>query len=153
MKKIFYCITLSVILFSCNHQIDVPTVVETDVLSDDLRSYKDIKRIALDAVDLFSSGVNTKTEDSRQISSILPCMTPQTKSDQSSPLFYVVNFTDDNGYVIVGASVSSPEIIVYSDCGYYNGIHSENDGLNIYMDEISNQSLSSTREFIDIPTP
>lgn len=85
---------------------------------------------------------------------VIPCYNNATTKSSLQPVFYVVNFENNAGFVVVGASVSMPEIVVYSDSGNYDGLRSKNDGFNIYMAEISQQLSNFSQEpLIEIPSP
>lgn len=147
---------LSLLLWSCSNSSIELSVVDSGNLDGacGIRSIEQVSNIATEAVAVFNSR-ETRVAHYKQISEIIPCYNnATTKSSSSQLVYYVVNFENNAGFVVVGASVSMPEIVVYSDSGNYNGVRSQNEGLNIYMAEISQQLSSFSQEpLIDIPSP
>lgn len=150
--KHFKILFTAIFLLSCTDKITDPVSNnETDIAPPGIRSTTMVEQIAISAVEQFSCS-STKSNETKKILNIIP-NSPISKSASSLPLFYVVNFDDCNGFVVVGASESAPEVIVYSEKGNYDGFSSRNEGFNIYMNEISRQiSISSTYDN-NIPPP
>ena len=147
MKRLLFPLLLLPLLFGCAKSFpestdpfaNNPDLTDITTEISGIRSTEQIREIALQAVQDFSSSIKTKSSvRNKEIKNIIPS-TIQTKSGDEDPLFYVVNFTGDNGFVIVGADVNSPEVIVYTEKGYYDGNSSQNEGFNIYMDDMSSE--------------
>ena len=147
MKRIILPLLLLPLFFGCAKSLpektdsfltnQTLTTVSSEITG--LRSNEEISKIALQAVQDFSSSTKTKSSvRNKEIKNIIPS-TIQTKSGEEDPLFFVVNFTGDNGFVIVGADVDSPEVIAYTEKGYYDGHSSQIEGFNIYMDDMSSE--------------
>lgn len=153
MKKHFLTILFILLAFlSCKkaNLSNGEEAISSSPQNELLRSETEIRDIAMASISVFSNNAETKCSEKR-ISSIIPSA-GTTKSEVVSPAFYVVNFDNEDGFVIVGARHDSPEVIVYSDKGNYDGKHSEIEAFNIYIDEIEGQ-LASASSDIDIPTP
>ena len=113
------------------------------------RSKDEIRSIAMSSISFFSDNEQTKCSEKR-ILSIIPS-SRTTRSGMSSPVFYVVNFDNNDGFVIIGAKKDSPEVIAYSDKGNYDGKHSDVEPFNMYIGEIENQ-LEVQSIIIDVST-
>lgn len=148
MKKNPFILFICLLALSCGKSNLNETIIPTQP-EELLRSESEIRDIAMNSISIFSDNAGTKSSEKR-ISSIIPSSAGATKSELSSPVFYVVNFDDEDGFVIVGARSDSPEVIAYSDKGNYDGEHSEIEAFNIYMNEIGRQ-LESGSSIIDVP--
>lgn len=115
MKKNLLFLSIFILFASCSID-DGPNECESTTHHNSLRSEKEIRELALSAVEMFSSDAKTKS-NSKSIISIIP-NSEATKSSERNLLFYTVNF--DDGFAIIGAKAHLPEIIAYSDKGYYD---------------------------------
>lgn len=146
MKRAYIILTLSLFIGCTKSSPEGVESISSDQVASaystatsGIRSNEEISGIALKAVQDFSSSTKTKSAiRHKEIKDIIPSAV-QTKSDAEEPLFFVVNFTNDNGFVIVGADVNSPEVIAYTEKGYYDGSSSSIEGFNIYMEELTSK--------------
>ncbi len=150
MKAKFYLIPVALLLLaSCEKSMSEGQTTQSQYLTGGrLRTEAEVRGIAMSSVLMFSSG-QTKSSP-KEIASIIPSM-GVTKSPMNSPLFYVVNFGDEDGFVVVGADSDSPEVIVYANKGNYNGVDSEIGAFNLYMAEMSEQLSSFVKRGTDVP--
>lgn len=86
MKKILLFLSISILFASCS--IDGPNECESITHHNSLRSEKEIRELALSAVEMFSSDAKTKS-NSKSIISIIP-NSEATKSSERNLLFYTV---------------------------------------------------------------
>lgn len=135
MKKLIILLLFFAAL-SCSRDNEISTETNSGLpdAQEGLRTLEEIKDIAAEAAELFSEETPTKGL-SRSVSSIVPYL-PTTKTNSETP-FYIVNFDNESGFVIVGADYDSPEVLAYSESGNYNGGQSEIEGFNLYLSEIS----------------
>lgn len=147
MKKNLLFLSIFILFASCSID-DGPNECESTTHHNSRRSEKEIRELALSAVEMFSSDAKTKS-NSKSIISIIP-NSEATKSSERNLLFYTVNF--DDGFAIIGAKAHLPEIIAYSDKGYYDGSDSEIEAFNIYLQDIKNSlSRIEPKGIVDVP--
>ncbi|MGP1393630.1 MAG: C10 family peptidase [Candidatus Cryptobacteroides sp.] len=104
------------------------------------RSIEEIRDIAASAPNLFLLNTQTKsTAAALKIKDVLPVHYCQTKSMQDTPLMYVVNYSNNAGFSLIGAQKGSPEILAYIENGYYNGGISDNPGFNMFIETITDR--------------
>lgn len=126
------CTACSSIDFPSDEELHRPSVTLKGI-----RSPREVEIIATKASKTFSEDQNTKAIDERKVKSIIR-NDLVTKSSSKEILYYIVNFADEAGYCLVGADVSSPEILAYINSGSYYGGKTDNPGFNLFIDEIEN---------------
>lgn len=143
-RSLSLCIAfLSIILLSSCSQDDSPQVVkkEENKSCNWLRSDNEIRAIAINGVNTIIPGSekNTKSRKeipkNKEISSVEPIYsTVRSRSKDTTPLMYAVNFKDNQGYAIVSSYKSMPPLIALIETGSYNSEKpSSNPGFNLYM--------------------
>lgn len=153
MKRIFNLICIAALFAGCTKNI---TEIQSDKhdfqsnQSEGSRNVEEVRSIALTAMeDFFPS--QTKA-DSRHIESVAPFYGLTKSSSSDNTLFYIVNFENNEGFVLVGANTAAPEVIACVDKGNYDGGITPVDGFNMYIEDISAQLESISVSRIDIPT-
>ena len=113
---------VSVGLFiSCNNTDEyVSDIQEVKIIEEDNLIEKDIKNISsFDASILAKKFANNEYgRDSRNASSIIIKDIQTITSESDEPLMYVVNYSDDQGFVVISATKNYTPVLAYSDKGY-----------------------------------
>ena len=129
-KGLLLSLQILIILSCAKTSIEIP-----EQKSDAFRTEDQIRNIAVNAFEKFYG--NTKSEARVSLISGITLKS----ATQSDSLFYVVNFDENGGFVIVGARKVFPEVIAICNKGNYLGIPTDNPGFNFYIDSIE-ESLS-----------
>lgn len=146
MKKLCYFFLITVVAVSCSQLNDENSLisVESDGYGSCVRSVDEAIQIAQKAAEYFFE-YNTKSDTglTRSVDNWNICCYPpvDTKSTDNSSLMYVVNFEDNNGFVLVGRNRNAPEVIAVVENGTYNGEKTDNPGFEMYMEDISKQLM------------
>lgn len=129
---------VSVGLFiSCNNTDEyVSDIQEVKIIEEDNLIEKDIKNISsFDASTLAKKFANNEYgRDSRNASSIIIKDIQTITSESDEPLMYVVNYSDDQGFVVISATKNYTPVLAYSDKGYLD-VNNTSFTNNIFMDE------------------
>lgn len=129
---------VSVGLFiSCNNTDEyVSDIQEVKIIEEDNLIEKDIKNISsFDASILAKKFANNEYgRDSRNASSIIIKDIQTITSESDEPLMYVVNYSDDQGFVVISATKNYTPVLAYSDKGYLD-VNNTSFTNNIFMDE------------------
>lgn len=99
--KISFCLTLCLV-FVCNN------------LYGQQRSYNDALAIATQKAKAMNVSIDTETIH------VARAKGKGKQPENSSNPYYVFNFADNNGFVIVGGDEQLPSIVGYSDKGHFN---------------------------------
>lgn len=148
MKKLF--LTLSVLaLFSCSQE----TVMETNE-APDTRLLPQEESWLID-----KNAVSLTSDDARNVAMRFASDGTDTRASSGSPsvetvydhslgipLVHVVNFGDDNGYVIVSATKKESPVLAYSETGHYeiDCPYTTDDYLEMYKSRIKAASLDTS---------
>lgn len=126
---------VSLALFSCNDKpVEDFTNIETPSFDGKNMLRIDREKSVISANDaqnvaylFFNKGKNVPTKSGQN-------MSVEEISDQNTghPLLYVVNFGDNNGFVVISASKKCTPILVFSDKGSFNS--GENSAAKLYID-------------------
>lgn len=133
--KTLLTLLVSLALFSCNDK-PVEDFTNSETPSFDSKNMLRIDReksviSANDAQNVaylfFNKGKNVPTKSGQN-------MSVEEISDQNTgnPLLYVVNFGDNNGFVVISASKKCTPILAFSDKGSFNS--GENSAAKLYID-------------------
>ncbi len=160
-RVLIWLFTLCV-FFSCNNA-DIDSVLSSEKNNDlhiheiidqkELEGGIDAEKLTLTEVDaltvakLFNSGaIEARSGNSKSIKQLM-----SVSDDSGEPLMYIVNFEDNNGYVVISATKNMHAILAYSDEGNFDDSYL-NTGMSIYMDEfkynikeIINKDIDSLR--------
>ncbi len=133
------------VFFSCNNA-DIDPVLNGEK-NNDLRIYEivdqngleggiDAEKSTLSEVDaltvakLFNSGaIEARSGNPKSVKQIM-----SVSDDLGEPLMFIVNFEDNNGYVIISATKNMHAILAYSDEGNFDE-SCLNTGMSTYIDE------------------
>lgn len=121
--------------FSCTQQNETEIPMTTDVVDmqgEDLLidrisssvSSNDAKKVAM----MFLKG-NSQTRAAMSVDEVLTLNDDETQT----PLLHIINFANDNGYVLVSANKNTMPILAYSDKGHFE-LTDEN-ASSLYVDE------------------
>ncbi len=163
MKKLILgsvsAIILSVLGAGCAEvdQKDAP------IYSEETKSYRtpdEVIEIALQAAESFFNNPEdpqSRANSRRSVSSSLQVKVKYSdvasRSGESTPLYYVVNFDNEEGFAIVAANDSIDPIIAVTEQGcYYPGEPTEIAGFNDFMNGVESylSSPASTDDFIPL---
>lgn len=142
MKNVFSLLFLSsILLVGCEKIEDIESSeVETE-LNFDATSLLDRSLTNLNLSDattvanIFRNKAFPVLTRSMEETTVVP-----VKSETGEDLLYVINYGNENGYVLVGATKNYQPILAYSDSGHFNAeeeLQNENPFLGAYMEDIS----------------
>lgn len=145
---IFFALFALIGCISCSQEYsgDIPDVEsqQDEVLKDDLLIERSILNLssqdAYKVADLFSDKSVLSRSGNRQVKEVQPVL-----SATGAHLMYLVNYADDNGYVIVGASKNYAPILAYSEEGNLQA----DDSLFIH-DEFINEYKERIEEVLNV---
>lgn len=159
-NSLFFFLLLATLLCGCSS--DEPIEGKDAPVNKSVESIL-CKRTVKDAIEIASNAVSV-LDDNSATSSRGNCRTvdPTTpifavrnmlsRSSKSDTLLYVVNYSDNNGFAIIPALKSMPEILAVSESGYFNPEEkSPIGGFNMWLDGIIN-AISDTYDITDIDT-
>lgn len=157
MKKNFIPIIalLTIAVASCTENI-VPTEVVKPEVKLENRAIEEIIQIAQNAPSLFEGKDGTrgttnatKEVDLSSITSITDKGMTRT-SGAIDTLLYVMNYADNEGYVIVSSKQGTPGIIAYIDEGQYNieDINNKNTDIG-YVSGLAKSYISNTERILE----
>lgn len=144
----FFALFALIGCISCSQEYsgDIPDVEsqQDEVLKDDLLIERSILNLssqdAYKVADLFSDKSVLSRSGNRQVKEVQPVL-----SATGAHLMYLVNYADDNGYVIVGASKNYAPILAYSEEGNLQA----DDSLFIH-DEFINEYKERIEEVLNV---
>ncbi len=146
MKKNLPLFIFLLVVLSCSKSLPIvePEYMADVKVQEGFRTSEEIKKIAFDAVNIFSPATKSLVHNDLMVESILPYH-HLTKSGNFSPSCYIVNFQENRGFVIVGAEEGTPEVVAYVEHGNYHGETTPIEDFNQYMVDVSSQ-LSNYRD-------
>ena len=133
MKKIVYCIFITIFMLSCEHTADLQIMKTAEQKISTLRSVDDAERIAMDALHKFPAHSQTKSQ-TRTISEINVIKSVATKASDQDTLMYAVNFENSNGFALIAADPEKPAVLALTYKGRYDGNETDCPAFNFYMD-------------------
>ena len=143
MKKITLLTLLTLILSGCSTE-DLPQ----DTIKNEEKGYKISPDQAVSSALSYMSLMFPETRSvQRSHYDITPLRRVTTRSPQNDveypdTLYYVINFSDDNGFALMGADRRLPRMLAISDTGNMNLADTVfNRGLAIFMENISTPYL------------
>lgn len=149
MKKLFLIAIGAFILSSCSSE--EPTTLSDYLNSDNLYSYKSI----IERANLYYSQLPGKTRSSIpkvQAATQIGNTCTRTEEVDNIPVYYLVNYENEKGFVIVGANDAADSMVAISDEGNLNMTDTiENKSLAAFMNVILNPNESSDN--IVMPDP
>lgn len=133
MKKLFYSLLVlaSVFLYSCENTMDEQMSLNPQQPQAKISVIQTPEAITTDVaahVATLFNGQNAQTKSIKSIKEIIPLA-----GEDGNPALYVVNYTDNQGYVIISANNQYQPIIAYNETGNYD-IHAQ-DGSSVLLDE------------------
>lgn len=132
MKKLLLLIVTSLFcMVSCNNE-EVSSAPRVDANSDtEMYIDREPNEISVSDANKIAALFNDGAAKTRSVSNI----STQVVLDNATntPLLYIVNYGQNNGYVIISASKNTPPILAYSDNGKFEV--SEDCPAAIYLDE------------------
>lgn len=124
MKKLFFLLTMliGIMLVACSDElnIDAPTAESINNVVDNHRISNDK---AVEIANNFISGIDMSDERKLHMSTINCVVTEQVsrgKTTSPDTLAYVINYPDDNGFVIVCADDRKNPILAFSETGSFS---------------------------------
>lgn len=153
MKRNIFITAIFLCLFtSCDQMEGSSELTPSVVKANSSRSINEAAEIAQNATALLNSDV-TRSNPRRYVdlAKTYAIVSEGTRSgDCEDTLMYVFNFADEQGYAIVPKNVNAPELLAVTEKGSYDGVDSDNAGLNMYLSETS-AYLSSLSRVVDPP--
>ncbi len=158
-KKFLSSITLlTMAVVSCTENI-VPTEVVKPEVKIENRAIEEIIRIAQNAPSLFDGedGTRGTTDTTKEIDlSSITSITNKGMTRTSGAidtLLYVMNYADNEGYVIVSSKQGTPGIIAYIDEGQYNieDINNKNTDIG-YVSDLAKSYINNSERVLE-PIP
>ena len=138
-KSVFFVLfVLCVVLVGCDERdtlVENPSLLIEDC--DNLRSQAEAEAIAVSAAQRLLDGEavsrgSGRTVDVRQTKMIYS--SGDKSRNLSTPLMYVVNFSENEGFAIVPANVDAPHVIAVSEVGNFDPSSiGENPGFDAYL--------------------
>lgn len=160
MKKNFIPIIalLTIAVASCTENI-VPTEVVKPEVKLENRALEEIIQIAQNAPSLFEGKDETRGTTNVKKEIDLSSITGITNKDMTrtssaiDTLLYVMNYADNNGYVIVSSKQGTPGVIAYIEEGQYDLDEIQNENTDIgYASKLASAYVASQRAIFE-PRP
>ena len=138
MKRLLYLIFGVLFLFACENE-SIKRDLQTEVDRSDktvTRSYEEALSIASSSLSFFPSTRGDVNRTIDELNSFVVRSDKKTRSTASLPdtLFYVFNFTGNNGFAVVSALSSTEGLIAVTDEGDYESSLEENSGFSFMME-------------------
>lgn len=155
MKKSFFLLFLMIAMGCSKSEVQQPLPEPFSNLKpiDYLMSMDEIRDVALISPFTFSSDPETKSNGQKTIKNVIPLTDfnfishsepSLTRSDNSheraANKIYIVNYDNDQGYVIISADNRLPEVLGYSDNGNITD-DMANPGLKMMLEELALMSI------------
>lgn len=124
MRK-FYLITLgsgiimAACLGACSADSDVQPISAVQE-SSSFRTIDDAVAIASKAATWINGATSSRAARKVDDGSVTCITSGKQFADHADTLLYVINYTNDGGFAVVGASLSLPELLVVTDSGRYD---------------------------------
>ncbi len=155
MKRIILSFAVIICLSISCEKTEQVSVLEPEIINDNSsRSFSEAIKIAQKSADLLNSGeesTRSKLKRNLDLSQTYAIMSKNTRSSTiGDTLMYIFNFADEQGYAIIPKNANAPELIAVTEKGSFDGISSDNEGLNMYMEEMSSY-LSSLPRLVNPP--
>lgn len=160
MKKTFIPIIalLTMAVASCTENI-VPTEVVKPEVKLENRDLEEIIQIAQNAPSLFEGKDGTRGTTNAKKEIDLSSITSITNKNMTrtsnviDTLLYVINYADNNGYVIVSSKKGTPGVIAYIDEGQYNieDINNKNTDIG-YVSDLAKSYINNPERVLE-PIP
>lgn len=136
LKKVFF-FSIIILSASCQHEIEQEGIVSRiDGTKPFVEQKVDAFSSELNAGDAFKvamlyqkSLAKTTRASSKRISNVIPVFDDSGRT----PLFYVVNFANNNGYVIISGTKKTAPILAYSERGNFENIQEQ---MGIWLEEL-----------------
>lgn len=142
MKNFIKFLALAFVVVACSSPADEPMLVQEEPFGENLvetisgptRSQQEAVSVARNAVNrLFAA--NSRSGATKEIASVKAIVSTMSRSNMSDTLIYVVNFADENGFVMVSAPRTADEILAVVETGNYDpGVGTDNPGFNYFLD-------------------
>lgn len=142
MKNFIKILTLVFVVVACSSPADEPMLVQEEPFGENLvetisgptRSQQEAVSAARNAINrLFAA--NSRSGATKEIASVKAIVSTMSRSNMSDTLIYVVNFADENGFVMVSAPRTADEILAVVETGNYDPEEgTDNPGFNYFLD-------------------
>ena len=140
--KLLFGLSLLVILFSCTNDdssmpglADVRQIATTDVYVSVLDTNKTVnmdkaKYVAQLYREKNFSETVTKNAAAKEVSEV-----ELVRNEEGEELFYIVNYANNQGFVLVSATQDYEPVLAYSEEGNFSMEHIEQSGSSLWIDE------------------
>lgn len=142
MKNFIKFLALAFVAVACSSPADEPMLVQEEPFGESLaetisgptRSQQEAVSVAKNAINrLFTA--NSRSGATKEIASVKAIVSTMSRSNISDTLIYVVNFADENGFVMVSAPRTADEILAVVETGNYDPeVGTDNPGFNYFLD-------------------
>lgn len=126
MRKLFM-ICIAVIFTSCSQEIarqETTATIPTSVTTDDIYIDKHVTQISINDAKKIASLMNAWKDGAnpltRSANSSQADIITITDSLSGTPLLYIINFSNDNGFIVLSATKKSQPVLAFSDKGHFS---------------------------------
>lgn len=143
MKKLFCIFSILIVLVACSEQ-EMDEVIEnassTMCEQNTIRSYDEAFQAAQSSLSLLEPKCSTRGDEPRKISlsdNKVYRTETKTRAGQNiiDTLFYVFNFEDNKGFVVISASKNTEAVLAVAESGNYDPYVAKGiEGFDYYMD-------------------
>lgn len=138
MKKKVLFLTLACVFYSCSQEFEDLTdsiSVENSINPKTFISQIDTNNVvdsnkAIYVAQTFTNQLSPSRSLSKEIKDVT-----EVKNEQGNTSFYIVNFKNNNGFVIVSSTQDYMPILAYSEYGKFVFDESINNGVNLWLQE------------------
>lgn len=135
MKKLNYLLLIALLLSACsiNESLndlttDSPILQAYTSVVDSCKNI-DLQKVAQIATTFWTKALTTRNPN-KTIASI-----ESVKDANEIPLFYIVNYSNDQGFIIISAKQNYKPVLAYSDKGHFDMANTGQTGVSIWLKE------------------